>query len=45
MDGPLPISYLEMNAWLELTGESLGLFEVKLIKDIDNIYVRIANGG
>jgi hypothetical protein len=43
-DRPLPITYLEMKAWSDLTNNHLGPREVEAIKQIDSAYLRIANG-
>jgi hypothetical protein len=42
--GPLPISYTEMKAWMELTQTYLQPFEVDAVKKLDSTYLRIANG-
>jgi hypothetical protein len=43
MSGPLPLSYQEMKAWLELTGEVLTPYEVEAIKRIDKVYMKVIN--
>ena len=45
MSGPLPITYSEIKAWAEVTGEELTIFEADVVKKIDALYVRIHNGG
>ena len=41
--GPMPISFSEISAWKELTGNQLSTWEVEAIKKIDSLYVRIIN--
>jgi hypothetical protein len=42
--GPNPISYEEIKAWKELTDTVLLAWEVDLIRDLDRVYMRVANG-
>lgn len=44
MNGPLPISFSEIKAWSDLTATPVNPLEVEILKKIDNLYVRIANG-
>jgi hypothetical protein len=39
--GPLPISFLEMQSWSQLTGKDISPFEVRAIKTIDSVYLRL----
>lgn len=40
-NGPNPISYPDILAWLELTGNTLSPREVETLKMIDSVYIRI----
>lgn len=44
MNGPLPISYSEIKAWSELTDTPVSPFDVEVLKKIDALFLRIANG-
>lgn len=39
MNGPLPISYLEINSWQETTHTPIRPFEVNIIKQLDATYL------
>lgn len=41
MAGPSPISYADMYYWSKLTGWSLKEWEIKIIKRLDNIWLRV----
>lgn len=43
--GPLPISYQEILAWRELTGNEISPWEIEVIKRIDKIYVKVVSNG
>jgi hypothetical protein len=43
-NGPLPLSYTEIAAWQQLTGNQLSTWEVGVIKKLDSIYMRTING-
>jgi hypothetical protein len=45
MSGPLPITYSEIKNWMDLSGESISVYELDLVKKIDGLFVRINNGG
>jgi len=40
MNGPNPISLVEIKYWSELTENPLSAFDVELIKRLDNAYIR-----
>ena len=42
--GPDPITFEQIKAWKELTGEPLSSREVEAIKRIDAVFVRVMNG-
>lgn len=44
MNGPNSISYLEIQAWMNLTDTLLNSREIELIKRLDVIYMGVANG-
>jgi hypothetical protein len=44
-NGPLPITYQEIKSWQELTQTPLAPWEVKAIKKLDNIYIRVVTNG
>lgn len=43
-NGPNPISYEQIKAWIELTETPLTSREVLTVKRIDKVYMRILNG-
>ena len=43
MNGPDPISYLEIDAWEKKTGKIVHPFEVKIIKDLDAAYINFSH--
>jgi hypothetical protein len=42
--GPNPITYTEIQAWKELTDSPLKSWEIQVIKRMDEVYLRTANG-
>ncbi len=42
--GPNPISYNEIKAWKELTDTPISSRDIEVIKLVDVVYMRIANG-
>jgi hypothetical protein len=42
-NGPLPITYQEMSAWIELTNTKLLPWEIEVIKRLDAIYLRVVS--
>ena len=42
--GPLAIPYTEIKAWIELTNNTLEAWEVDVLKKLDQIYLKVANG-
>lgn len=42
--GAHALSFVEIKAWCDLMQETLRPFEVEVIKRIDDIYLRVANG-
>jgi len=42
--GPLHITYNEIKAYMELTGTELRPWEVEVIKGLDRVYMKVANG-
>lgn len=42
--GPNPITYTEIQAWKELTETPLTPWELQVIKRLDQVYLRTANG-
>jgi hypothetical protein len=43
MGSPLPISYVELKAWTELTKTEPSVWEISAIKAIDHVYLNEAN--
>jgi hypothetical protein len=43
--GPLPITYQEIQAWSELTGNKITPLDVEVIKRLDRIYTRVISNG
>jgi len=41
MSGPLPITYQDMKAYMEVTGSKLTKVDVELIKKLDDVYLEI----
>ena len=44
MSGVSPITFEQIKAWSDLTGNVLKPFDVELIKKLDLLYMRIMNG-
>jgi hypothetical protein len=44
-NGPMPITYQEIIAWVTLTGNDLSPWEVEVIKRLDKIYVKVVSNG
>jgi len=42
-NGPLPISYQEIESWLKLTNNRLSSWEVAIIKKLDGVYLRVVS--
>jgi hypothetical protein len=42
-NGPLPITYQEMSAWIELTNTKLLPWEIEVIKRLDAIYLKVVS--
>ena len=42
-NGPNPISYPDILAWKELTGNSISFWEIEAIKNLDAVYMRVSN--
>lgn len=45
MSGPLPITYQDIKAYMEVTGSKLTKVDVDLIKKIDSIYMEVISNG
>ena len=43
--GPLPITYSEIKAWLDLTDNTLASWEVEVIKKLDRLYLKVVSNG
>lgn len=43
--GPNPITFSEMEAWSKLTHQPINPFDVAVIKQIDNTYLRATSNG
>lgn len=43
MNGPLPLSYQEIKAWLELTGQAIYSSEIQIIRQLDNVYLNFSH--
>jgi hypothetical protein len=43
-NGPLPITYQEIDAWLRLTNNRLFPWEIEVVKKLDAVYMRVVNG-
>ena len=41
MSGPMPITYQDIKAYMEVTQSKLTRVEVELIKTIDNVYMEV----
>jgi hypothetical protein len=41
--GPSPITYMEIKAWAELTGNCPDVWEVSVLKAMDNKYLEMVN--
>ena len=44
MNGPLPIDYVQIKAWKELTETSISPWEIEAITKLDTAYMRVAHG-
>lgn len=44
LSGPEPINYSEIKAYAELTNRKFSSWEIDAITEIDNVYLRVANG-
>lgn len=44
MNGPLPIDYVQIKAWKELTETSISAWEIGAILKLDTLYMRVAHG-
>jgi hypothetical protein len=42
-NGPIPIAYQEIEAWIKLTNNKLLSWEIEMVKKIDAVYVRVVN--
>lgn len=42
--GPNPITYTELQAWKELTETPLSSWDIQVLKRLDQVYLRTANG-
>jgi len=42
--GPNPITFEQIKAWKELTGEVLSTRDVEAIKALDTVYIKVMNG-
>lgn len=45
MSGPLPITYQDIKAYMEVIGSKLTKVDVDLIKKIDSIYMEVISNG
>jgi hypothetical protein len=42
--GPNPITYSEMESWVNLTNNKLHPYDVGIIKRLDSLYMQVQNG-
>ena len=44
LNGPSSLTYTDIKAWSELTGNELSPVDVEIIKKLDTLYLKVMNG-